>query len=114
MRFSRHRKQVEVIGLIIYVALLVGAVTSFFWEQTARYAAGQVRQAAMDAAEAARQHTGMIMIPHGYLGQCRHVIFDNITGSLSEGAVGPCRDDDPLSMTVEKRFNAMRESFLNR
>jgi hypothetical protein len=71
-----------------------------------------LRQSPPDAAGQDGRYSGVIVIPSGTAGLCRHLQFDNNTGALRESAPGDCRDElSPGINSTEGRMNAIRDAF---
>jgi hypothetical protein len=62
-----------------------------------------------------QRQTATVVVPTNVMGRCRHLEFDNVTGSLREGATGGCADEGPgTGNSTQGRVSAIRDSFSKR
>lgn len=107
---SRGRGRRSIIGgLFVYAVGLMATLAWFIFYHFPRTSVDG--PAAADAAEPVNHYAGSIAIPIGTGRRCRHMTFDNNTGSLQESGVSTCRDQDTSLNSTEGRMNAIRHSF---
>jgi len=58
--------------------------------------------------ETADRHAGSIIIPFADYTACRHLTFDNTTGSIKDEGPGVCADSSP---GAAERLNQVSQSF---
>jgi hypothetical protein len=61
--------------------------------------------------ETADMHSGSIVIPFAGYTACRHLTFDNATGSIKDEGTGRCADSSP---GAAERLNQVSQSFQRR
>jgi hypothetical protein len=111
MQITRSYSKLAIAGLVVYTACLVAAMTLFITKQLSEADAEQAGRAGTDAATQAQRYAGTVVIPDAASGRCRHLQFDNNTGSLRERNQSRCVDEVPAENSTQGRINAIRDAF---
>jgi hypothetical protein len=108
-KFSRKAGKVSGFAASALVLSAIGA--GFLLYELSQSQTEDVRKVAAGDPEAGGHTTGSILLRGGADGGCRHLRFDNVTGSLKQGVDTACDNKAPATNSTEGRMNAIRDAF---
>jgi hypothetical protein len=112
MGVSRRHNWAGISGLVVFAALLSFMIAALAFGFIPLAAIEALRQAPPDTVDQDGRYSGVIVIPSGIVGQCRHIEFNNNTGAFRETGSGECRDEPTQAPnSTEGRMNAIRDAF---
>ena len=114
MRSERRRDRSVVVGILVCGTFLMATIAWFVFYQFPNHLMDGPQRFATEKTDQTNRYAGDILIPLGVDRACRHITFDNMTGSFQEGGVAKCADDAPGTNSTQGRMNAIRDAFSKR
>jgi len=108
-KFSRKAGKVS--GFAVFALVLSAIGAGFLLYELSQSPIEEVRKVAAGDPEPGGHTTGSILMRGGADGACRHLRFDNATGSFKQDVDTACDNKAPATNSTEGRMNAIRDAF---